>query len=108
MEERQVLGLHGLQPARFKSQEEQIELCKISINRYQEDLNKYLYLIDLQVSVKIYQMISFSKHCNNRISFTQDRNERLFFRLVSENVSSIDRNILRECNDRVTKIKLFN
>lgn len=50
LEERQVLGIHGLQPGRFKSQEEQIELCKISINRYQEDLNKYLYLIDLQVS----------------------------------------------------------
>lgn len=31
--------------------------------RYQEDLNKYLYLVDLQ-----------------------DRNERLFFRLMSENV----------------------
>lgn len=49
LEERQVLGIHGLQPARFKSQEEQLELCKISLNRYQEDLNKYLYLIDLQV-----------------------------------------------------------
>lgn len=54
LEERQVLGIHGLQPARFKSQEEQIELCKISINRYQEDLNKYLYLVDLQVSKAIY------------------------------------------------------
>lgn len=50
LEERQILGIHGLQPARFKSQEEQLELCKISIARYQEDLNKYLYLIDLQVS----------------------------------------------------------
>lgn len=50
LEERQVLGIHGLQPARFKSQEEQLELCKISINRYQEDLNKYLYLVDLQVN----------------------------------------------------------
>ncbi|KAL7019053.1 hypothetical protein ACKWTF_010994 [Chironomus riparius] len=62
LQERQVLGIHGLQPARIKSQEEQLELCKISIMRYQEDLNKYLYLVDLQ-----------------------DRNERLFFRLVSEN-----------------------
>lgn len=51
LEERQALGIHGLQPARFKSQEEQLELCKISINRYQEDLNKYLYLIDLQVNI---------------------------------------------------------
>lgn len=49
LEERQALGIHGLQPARFKTQEEQLELCKISIRRYQEDLNKYLYLVDLQV-----------------------------------------------------------
>lgn len=49
LQERQVLGIHGLQPARYKSQEEQLELCKMSIMRYQEDLNKYLYLVDLQV-----------------------------------------------------------
>lgn len=50
LEERQVLGIHGLQPARFKTQEEQLELCLISIRRYKESLNKYLYLVDLQVS----------------------------------------------------------
>lgn len=50
LQERQTLGIHGLQPARYKSQEEQLELCKMSIMRYQEDLNKYLYLVDLQVS----------------------------------------------------------
>lgn len=38
----------------------------MSINRYQEDLNRYLYLIDLQ-----------------------DRNEKLFFRLLSENVEQM-------------------
>lgn len=52
LEERQVLGIHGLQPARFKTQEDQLEVCKISINRYHEDLNKYLYLVDLQVIFK--------------------------------------------------------
>ncbi|XP_049278196.1 NADP-dependent malic enzyme isoform X1 [Anopheles funestus] len=66
LEERQILGIHGLQPARFKSQEEQLELCRISISRYQEDLNRYLYLVDLQ-----------------------DRNERLFFRLISEDVEKM-------------------
>lgn len=66
LEERQVLGIHGLQPARFKTQEEQLELCKMSIMRYHEDLNKYLYLSDLQ-----------------------DRNERLFFRLLAENVEML-------------------
>ncbi|KAM7362798.1 NADP-dependent malic enzyme b, mitochondrial isoform 1-T1 [Cochliomyia hominivorax] len=66
LEERQVLGIHGLQPARFKTQEEQLQLCKIAVNRYSEALNKYLYLSDLQ-----------------------DRNERLFFRFLSENIEEL-------------------
>lgn len=66
LEERQTLGIHGLQPARFKTQQEQLELCRISISRYQEDLNKYLYLVDLQ-----------------------DRNEKLFFKLISEDVEKM-------------------
>lgn len=49
LQERQQLGIHGLMPARFKTQEEQLELCKTSVERYQEDLNKYLYLVELQV-----------------------------------------------------------
>ncbi|XP_065157603.1 NADP-dependent malic enzyme isoform X2 [Atheta coriaria] len=66
LEERQALGIHGLQPARFKSQEEQLELCRLSVMRYQEDLNKYLYMTELH-----------------------DRNEKLFFRLLSENVEML-------------------
>jgi len=66
LQERQQLGIHGLMPPRFKTQEEQLELCKTSVERYQEDLNKYLYLVELQ-----------------------DRNERLFFRLVAENVEQM-------------------
>lgn len=66
VEERQVLGIHGLQPPRYKTQEEQLELCRLSISRYQEDLNKYLYLVELQ-----------------------DRNEKLFFRLLSEDVEAM-------------------
>lgn len=63
LEERQALGLHGLLAAKFKTQEEQLEICRISIDRYSENLNKYLYLVELQ-----------------------DRNEKLFFRLLSENI----------------------
>ncbi|XP_071549829.1 NADP-dependent malic enzyme-like isoform X3 [Panulirus ornatus] len=63
LEERQVLGLHGLIPPRFKTQEEQVELCRKNVERYQEPLNKFIYLAGLQ-----------------------DRNERLFYRLLSENV----------------------
>jgi malate dehydrogenase (oxaloacetate-decarboxylating)(NADP+) len=63
LEERQRLGIHGLLPPRFKSQEEQVRLCKENVGRYSEDLNKHIYLVGLQ-----------------------DRNERLFYRLISENV----------------------
>ncbi|KAH8357674.1 hypothetical protein KR200_010711, partial [Drosophila serrata] len=66
LEERQTLGIHGLQPARCKSQEEQLKLCEISVNRYENPLNKYLYLSDLH-----------------------DRNERLFFRFLSENIEDL-------------------
>lgn len=64
LEERQALGIHGLQPPCYKSMEQQVELCKIAVERYKEDLNKYLYLTELH-----------------------DRNERLFYRLLSENVA---------------------
>ena len=84
LQERQVLGIHGLQPARYKSQEEQLELCKMSIMRYQEDLNKYLYLVDLQVCPK--PSFDYFNHVDNVFFSFKDRNERLFFRLLSENV----------------------
>jgi malate dehydrogenase (oxaloacetate-decarboxylating)(NADP+) len=63
LEERQALGIHGLMPPKFKTQEEQLEVCRFSVMKYQEDLNKFLYLAELQ-----------------------DRNERLYFRLLSENI----------------------
>lgn len=66
LEERQALGIHGLQPARYKTQEEQLELCRISVMRYHEDINKYLYMTELH-----------------------DRNEKLFFRLLAENVEML-------------------
>ncbi|ODM97353.1 NAD-dependent malic enzyme, mitochondrial, partial [Orchesella cincta] len=66
LEERQSLGIHGLIPPRFKTQEEQVKLCKENVERYQEDLNKYIYLVGLQ-----------------------DRNERLFYRLIAENVEQM-------------------
>lgn len=50
LEERQVLGIHGLLPPRFKTQEEQLELCRVSVERYEDPLNKYIYLMGLQVN----------------------------------------------------------
>ncbi|XP_050665259.1 NADP-dependent malic enzyme [Leptidea sinapis] len=63
LEERQALGIHGLLAAKFKTQEEQLDICRIAVDRYEDHLNKYLYLVELQ-----------------------DRNEKLFFRLLSENI----------------------
>lgn len=58
LEERQALGIHGLIPPRFKTQEEQLELCRLSIDRYDEELNKYIYLMGLQVSITILCKVS--------------------------------------------------
>ncbi|KAF2900491.1 hypothetical protein ILUMI_05696 [Ignelater luminosus] len=66
LEERQALGIHGLLPARVKTQDEQLEHCKKCLERLDDDLNKYLYLMGLL-----------------------DRNERLFFRLVTENAEKM-------------------
>lgn len=57
IEERQTLGIHGLLPARVKSQEEQVQLCKLSIERYEDPLNKYIYLMSLLVSSFLYEFI---------------------------------------------------
>ncbi|XP_055617542.1 NADP-dependent malic enzyme-like [Toxorhynchites rutilus septentrionalis] len=64
--ERQTLGIHGLLPAGFRTMEEQLDLCRLSFSRYSEDLNKYVYMMELQ-----------------------DRNEKLFFRLLTEEVETM-------------------
>lgn len=53
LEERQTLGIHGLLPAAVKSQEEQLELCRLNLDRYENDLSKYIYLIGLLVRILI-------------------------------------------------------
>lgn len=49
IEERQTLGIHGLLPAAVKTQEEQLELCRLNLDRYTDELSKYIYLIGLLV-----------------------------------------------------------
>lgn len=44
-----MLGIHGLLPAAVKTQEEQLELCRLNLERYTDDLSKYIYLIGLLV-----------------------------------------------------------
>ena len=53
LEERQTLGIHGLLPAAVKTQEEQLELCRLNLDRYENDLSKYIYLIGLLVRTPI-------------------------------------------------------
>ncbi|XP_049821451.1 NADP-dependent malic enzyme isoform X2 [Aethina tumida] len=65
-EERQALGIHGLLPPVVKTQKEQVKHCKECLDRIKDDLDKYVYLMGLL-----------------------DRNEKLFYRLVAENVSEI-------------------
>lgn len=36
-------------PPCFKNQAQQIEVCRFSVMKYQEDLNKFMYLTELQV-----------------------------------------------------------
>merc|ERR1712158_93978 len=66
LDERQALGIHGLLPPRIKTQDEQVDNCLRNLRRYKEPLNQYLYLTDLL-----------------------DRNERLFYKLLSENVEEL-------------------
>ncbi|KAI5630802.1 malic enzyme, NAD binding domain-containing protein [Phthorimaea operculella] len=62
-QERQALGIHGLLAAAYRTQEQQVEICRLSIERYTNDLNKYLYLAELY-----------------------DTNERLFYALLNQDV----------------------
>jgi len=66
LDERQALGIHGLLPPRVKTQAEQVDNCLRNLRRYKEPLNQYVYLTDLL-----------------------DRNERLFYKLLSENVQEL-------------------
>lgn len=51
IEERQSLGIHGLLPPRVKTQDEQVKHALANIQRFNDDLNKYIYLMGLQVSM---------------------------------------------------------
>jgi len=60
IEERQMLGVHGLLPAAVKTQDEQLELCRLNLERYTDDLSKYIYLIGLLVhTAETWQLYRF-------------------------------------------------
>ncbi|XP_061387885.1 NADP-dependent malic enzyme-like isoform X1 [Musca vetustissima] len=66
LEERQLLGIQGLLPARVKTEEEQVEHCLLLLDRLENDLDKYMYLNTLA-----------------------ERNERLFYKVLSSDVSKM-------------------
>jgi len=66
IEERQILGIHGLLPPRVKSQAEQVEHCLRRIRNIVEPLDQYVFMMQL----------------------LQD-NQRLFYRLLSENTEEL-------------------
>ena len=66
LEERQLLGIHGLLPPRVKSQAEAAEHSLRNLRRFKHPLNQYIYCADLL-----------------------ERNERLFYKLLSENTEEL-------------------
>jgi malate dehydrogenase (oxaloacetate-decarboxylating)(NADP+) len=65
-EEREILGLRGLLPARLQTMEEQVERTLENFRKKPNDLEKYLFMIALQ-----------------------DRNKTLFYRVVIDNLDEM-------------------
>ncbi|MEO1206353.1 MAG: NAD-dependent malic enzyme [Pseudomonadota bacterium] len=65
-DERQRLGLRGLLPPHVSTQEKQLDRVLENLRRKSDDIEKYVFLTALQ-----------------------DRNERLFYRAVMENISEV-------------------
>ncbi len=66
IKERQTLGVHGLYPPAHRDQDLQEKLVLDNLKRLSTDLDRYVYLMNLL-----------------------DRNERLFYRVLSRNVEDI-------------------
>ena len=66
IEERQSLGIHGLLPPRVTSQEEAGDHALRNLRRFEDPLNKYMYMADLL-----------------------ERDERLFYKVLSENTEEL-------------------
>lgn len=65
-QERQLLGIHGLMPPSVKTEDEQLQHCVLLLDRLENDLDKFVYLMGLL-----------------------SRNERLFYKLLSTNTAKI-------------------
>ncbi|KAJ8719087.1 hypothetical protein PYW07_016643 [Mythimna separata] len=63
MAERQALGIQGLLASGVQTQEQQLEICRYSLSRFKNNLNRHLYLSELL-----------------------DTNERLFYKLLGSDI----------------------
>jgi malate dehydrogenase (oxaloacetate-decarboxylating)(NADP+) len=66
IEERQILGIHGLLPPAVLSQDVQVLRVMTNFYREQDDLDRYVDMINLQ-----------------------DRNEKLFYRVLKDNIEAM-------------------
>jgi len=66
LRERQLMGIHGLLPPVVFTQEEQAARVLANIRRWDNPLDKFIYLGSLQ-----------------------DRNEKLFYQVVTENIEEM-------------------
>ena len=66
IEERQILGIHGLLPPAVLSQEVQVLRVMTNFYREQDDLDRYVDMINLQ-----------------------DRNEKLFYKVLKDNLEAM-------------------
>ena len=61
-----MLGIHGLLPPAVRTPDQQVQIVLENFRRWDNALDKYIYLMGLQ-----------------------DRNEKLFYRVVCENVETM-------------------
>merc|ERR1711936_1088332 len=66
IQERQTLGIHGLLPPRVTTQDEAADHAMRNLRRFEDPLNKYMYMVDLL-----------------------ERDERLFYKVLSENTEEL-------------------
>jgi len=66
LKERQILGIHGLLPPAVTTQQQQIARVLKNFRRYQNDLDKYVYMVSLQ-----------------------DRNSRLFYSVLTQHIEEM-------------------
>lgn len=78
IEERQALGIHGLLPPRVKTQDEQVKHALANIERFSDDLNKYIYLMGLQVSMYDINLIHEFLSTNTRVYDFRRRETKSF------------------------------